>query len=77
MQWSKMMFNMPSVEPEVCKKCGKKLSRDEVGLHKKMINRGAAEFFCITCLAEYFGVTEDSLRERIEHFREQGCLLFQ
>lgn len=68
---------MPSMKPDVCKKCGKTLSHDEVGLHKKMINRGATEFWCITCLAAHFGVTEDSLRERIEHFRKQGCLLFQ
>ncbi len=70
------MLNMAYEEP-VCKQCGRKLTRDEIGLHKKMINRGATEFLCITCLAAYFDSTEEAMRERIEHFRSEGCLLFQ
>ena len=58
-------------------KCGRILTDDEIGIHTKMINRGATEFFCISCLAEYTGSTVERLRERIEHFRAQGCLLFQ
>lgn len=60
-----------------CKKCNRRLTYDEIGIHKKMINRGATEFFCLTCLAEYTGSTEERLRERIEHFRNEGCLLFK
>ena len=60
-----------------CRKCGKTLTYDEIGIHKKMINRGATQFFCLACLAAYTGSTEERLRERIEHFRKQGCLLFQ
>ena len=60
-----------------CMKCGKTLTYDEIGIHKKMINRGATQFFCLACLAAYTGSTEERLRERIEHFRKQGCLLFQ
>ena len=60
-----------------CMKCGRILTDDEIGIHKKMINRGAKEFFCLTCLAEFTNSTEDRLRERIEHFRKQGCSLFQ
>ncbi len=60
-----------------CMKCGRTLTYDEIGIHKKMINRGAEEFFCLTCLAESTGSTEERLRERIEHFRKQGCLLFR
>ncbi|MBO7405729.1 MAG: hypothetical protein II889_12965 [Clostridia bacterium] len=64
-------------EQPKCMKCGKTLTNDEIGIHKKMINRGATEFFCLRCLAEFTHSTEDRLRERIEHFRAQGCLLFQ
>ncbi len=69
-------MNMNYSQP-CCKKCGRKLTYDEIGIHKKMINRGAREFFCLTCLANHLGCTEDNLRERIEHFRREGCLLFQ
>lgn len=60
-----------------CKKCGRELTCDEIGIHKKMINRGATEFFCLTCLAREIGSTEEKLRERIEHFRREGCMLFR
>ena len=66
-----------SAKQPCCKKCGKVLSYDEIGIHKKMINRGATEFFCLACLAAYTNSTEERLRERIEHIRRQGCLLFQ
>ncbi len=57
--------------------CGRSLTSDERGLHKKMINRGSVQFLCITCLAEYYSTTEEAMEERIRHFRAQGCLLFQ
>ena len=59
-----------------CKKCGKELTMDEIGLHKKLVNRGATEFWCIGCLGEYYGISEAALRKKIEIFKEQGCTLF-
>jgi len=59
-----------------CVKCGKTLSSDEIGLHKKLINRGADRYMCLHCLADYFRVEESLLLERIEYFRSTGCLLF-
>ena len=47
-----------------------------MGATKKFINRASTEYMCIHCLARHFGVTEETLREKIEHFRESGCLLF-
>ena len=41
-----------------CLKCGKELTPIDVGLSKKLINRGTTEYFCKACLAEKFGVTE-------------------
>ena len=59
-----------------CIKCLKELSNNEIGLTKKLINRGATEFMCIDCLAERFKVTPERLQEKIEEFKEAGCLLF-
>ena len=61
----------------VCKQCGKELCRDEIGLHKKLVNRGATEYWCIECLSAHFHVSIELLREKIEQFRKDGCLLFQ
>ena len=38
----------------VCKKCGRELDGNDIGLTKKLINRGAVEYFCIDCLADRF-----------------------
>ena len=59
-----------------CIACGRELTRDEIGLSRKMINRGAAEFKCLACLSAYYRVTEQRLLERIAQLRAQGCTLF-
>lgn len=59
-----------------CLKCGKKLTNNDIGLHKKLINRGDEKFMCIDCLAEKFGCTHEFLQEKIKQFKETGCLLF-
>jgi len=59
-----------------CIKCGCQLTSDDIGLTKKLINRGAEEFMCIDCLAQKFKVTPERLQEKIKEFKEQGCLLF-
>lgn len=62
---------------EHCKACGAEVNRDEIGLTKKLINRGATEFLCLSCLAKKFDMTEEECRTLIDHFREAGCHLFQ
>lgn len=59
-----------------CLKCGKTLSFNEIGLFRKMVNRGATEFLCISCLAEHFKISQEDLRAKIEYFRKTGCTLF-
>ncbi|MBE6683888.1 MAG: hypothetical protein E7595_07060 [Ruminococcaceae bacterium] len=60
-----------------CVKCGTLLSADDIGASKKLINRGMTEnFLCIDCLAEKHGVGPERIREKIEEWRESGCLLF-
>ena len=64
------------VSPPCCLQCGRPLQPDEIGLTRKMVSRGADRFFCLSCLACRFDVTEDTLREKIREFREMGCTLF-
>ena len=60
-----------------CVNCERDLTTNEIGLHKRLINKGAtSDFMCISCLAKYFGCTEELLREKIAHYRNQGCVLF-
>ena len=60
-----------------CAKCDASITADEIGASKKLINRGMSEgFLCIHCLAEKFGVTDERIIEKIEEWRESGCLLF-
>ena len=56
--------------------CGRALTRDEIGLSKKMTNRGAAQFQCLTCLAARYQIGEERLLQRIAQLRAQGCFLF-
>jgi hypothetical protein len=63
-------------EPEKCVRCGAVLSKDETALTRKLINRGATEFFCLSCLADHFQLSEDILRKKIDEFKAMGCTLF-
>jgi hypothetical protein len=60
-----------------CFGCGKEqLSKDEVGVNKKMLGRDIKQFYCLDCFAGYLGATSDELLAKIEEFKEQGCALF-
>ncbi len=73
--------NVPADSPGVdgvhCLRCGNALSGDDIGAHKKFINRGARLFFCVNCLGGFLGIPEEKLREKIEYFRMSGCTLFR
>lgn len=60
-----------------CRRCGRELGRDEVALHRKLFDRRAASFLCISCAAEYFGVTTALLEQKIRQLKEMGCTLFK
>jgi len=63
--------------PTVCRICGRNLVPDECALTKKMVNRGAVEYMCLSCLSAHFDAPEDVLRDKIRQFREMGCTLFR
>lgn len=59
-----------------CFDCGKLLKKDEVALSKKLIDIDTEEFYCLPCMAEYIGCSEEDLMIKIREFKEQGCTLF-
>ena len=59
-----------------CIKCNRELTDVEIGLHRKLVNRGAKSYMCKNCLANEFGVSTDLLDEKVRQCRKMGCLLF-
>lgn len=60
-----------------CAYCDKeKLSKNDIGLNKKLIHPQIERMRCLTCMAAYFETTEEELKEMIERFKQQGCALF-
>jgi len=65
------------MESRVCYVCGKEnLSKNEIGLTKKLLDKNAKRFYCLDCLAEYLEVDTEFLLEKVEEFKMQGCTLF-
>lgn len=61
-----------------CYLCGKEyLTKNEIALTKKLIDRDTKVFYCINCLAEYLEVDLEILIAKIDEFKEQGCDLFK
>ena len=53
------------------------LTKNEIGLTKKLIDKKTTTFFSINCLAEYLEVTTEELEAKIEEFKEEGCTLIK
>lgn len=61
-----------------CYICGKKdVSKNEIGLTKKLMGKSSKKFYCIPCLAEQLEVTTEELKDKIEEFKNEGCKLFE
>ena len=48
-----------------CKNCGRTLTGDEIGLYRKLVNRGADTYLCKACLADHFSCDTALLDEKI------------
>lgn len=60
-----------------CYICGKiNLSKNEIGLTKKLLDLHSKNFYCLACLAESLEVDLDFLLVRVEEFKQEGCILF-
>ena len=69
---------MTTLPDKKCYACGKApLSKNVIGLAKKLIDKKATSFYCIDCLAANLEVTTEELLAKIEEFKNEGCKLFE
>ena len=54
-----------------------KLTRNEVGINKKLLGENVEHYYCMDCLAEYLDVTTQDIIDKIEEFKDEGCKLFE
>ncbi len=60
-----------------CYICGKEaLSKNEIGLTKKLLDKDSKRFYCLDCLADNLEIDTEFLLAKVEEFKEQGCKLF-
>ncbi len=59
-----------------CYKCDAPLSKDEIAVYRKMVERNADKYLCKVCLADFFGCATEHIDKKIEQFRHVGCVLF-
>lgn len=68
---------MDGTSGQRCHRCGREpLSRDEIGLNRKVVNRATERFLCLACLAAEFGEKPEALLAYADRLRAQGCTLF-
>ena len=61
-----------------CISCGKhSLTKNEIGINKKLLGGKTKNFFCIDCLANFLEVDQQDLLDKIEEFKNDGCKLFE
>lgn len=61
-----------------CYICGKKnISKNEIGITKKLIGKNSRNFYCLPCLAEQLEVTIEELQDKIDEFKNEGCKFFE
>ncbi len=61
-----------------CSSCRKEpLSKEEVGICMKLLGEDTATLLCLDCLASYLDCEVEQLLEKIEEFKDEGCVLFQ
>lgn len=60
-----------------CISCYKNpLSKNEIGICKKLLGDDGEGFFCVDCLAAYLDCEVQDLLDKIEEFKDEGCTLF-
>ena len=62
----------------VCKDCGSEITdKDVLGCNRKMLGKKTKNYYCLKCMAKEYEVKPDFLLEKIQEWKEQGCVLFE
>lgn len=61
----------------LCCICARELNKNELGLNKKLLDARKDRNLCLTCMAAHLDISEESLLEKIEDFKNSGCTLFE
>lgn len=56
--------------------CGKRLSKDVIGLNMKLLGRSTEARMCLKCLSKFIETEVKNLKEDIDRFKNEGCNLF-
>jgi len=60
-----------------CISCDKySLTKNEIGINKKLLDTTNKNFYCLDCLAAYLEVDVQDILDKIEEFKDEGCKLF-
>ena len=61
-----------------CIACDKRpLSKNEIGINKKLLGMKSKNFYCIECLANFLEVEPQDILDKIKDFKNDGCKLFE
>jgi hypothetical protein len=61
-----------------CVVCGKHpLTKNEIGINKKLLGTKSESFYCLECLADFLEVELQDIVDKIEEFKNDGCKLFK
>ena len=61
-----------------CAACEKSpLTKNEIGINKKLLDAQSESFYCIDCLANFLDVEPQDILDKIEDFKHEGCKLFE
>ncbi len=55
----------------------KNLSKNTIGINKKLLGTDIKSFYCMSCLANYLNTSVEELMDKIEEFKDAGCDLFE
>ena len=51
--------------------------KDTIGINKKLLGENISNYYCMNCLADYLECTVQDLLDKIEEFKDEGCILFK